>query len=122
MLRAPSNGVIRSRLMEVGDMASPQQPLFKLSLDTKKWVRAYVSEAELGRVYEGQSAEVYIDSFPDRPITGQIGYISGTAEFTPKTVQTDDLRTALLYEIRVYVNDEANVLRMGMPATVKVDG
>lgn len=103
-------------------MASPQQPLFKLSLDTKKWVRAYVSEAELGRVYEGQSAEVYIDSFPDRPITGQIGYISGTAEFTPKTVQTDDLRTALLYEIRIYVNDEANVLRMGMPATVKVDG
>lgn len=122
VLRAPSNGVIRSRLMEVGDMASPPQPLFKLSLDTKKWVRAYVSEAELGRVYEGQSAEVYIDSFPDRPITGQIGYISGTAEFTPKTVQTDDLRTALLYEIRIYVNDEANVLRMGMPATVKVDG
>ena len=121
VLRAPADGVIRSRLMEVGDMASPQQPVFKISLNTKKWVRAYVKELDLGRIYEGQSANVYIDSNPNKPITGQIGYISSTAEFSPKTVQTDELRTDLLYEVRVYVTDEDNVLRMGMPATVKID-
>ena len=120
-LIAPSDGVIRSRLLEVGDMASPQLAVFKLSLNDKKWVRAYVRETDLGKVHEGQKATVTIDSFPKDPIEGQVGYISGTAEFTPKTVQTDELRTSLLYEIRVYVSDSDNRLRLGMPATVRVE-
>ncbi len=120
-LVAPSDGVIRSRLLEVGDMASPQLAVFKLSLNDKKWVRAYIRETDLGKVHEGQKAQVVIDSFPNDPIEGQVGYISGTAEFTPKTVQTDELRTSLLYEIRVYVTDDANRLRLGMPATVRVE-
>ena len=99
---------------------SPQMAVFKLSLNDKKWVRAYVRETDLGKVHEGQKATVTIDSFPKDPIEGQVGYISGTAEFTPKTVQTDELRTSLLYEIRVYVSDPDNRLRLGMPATVRV--
>lgn len=120
-LRAPADGVIRSRLLEAGDMAAPSAPVFKLSLLDKKWVRVYVKEADLGKVYEGQEAKVYIDSLPDAPLTGQIGYIASTAEFTPKTVQTDELRTALVYEVRVYVDDADNVLRLGMPATVRLE-
>ena len=83
-------------------------------------VRAYVPETELGRVYEGQQARVYIDSLPGKAIGGQVGYISGTAEFTPKNVQTEELRTSLVYEVRVYVDDADNVLRLGMPATVRI--
>ncbi|MCI6097769.1 MAG: efflux RND transporter periplasmic adaptor subunit [Selenomonadaceae bacterium] len=119
-LQAPDDGVIRSRLLEAGDMASPSRPVFKLSLPGKKWVRAYVPETELGRVYEGQQARVYIDSLPGKAIGGQVGYISGTAEFTPKNVQTEELRTSLVYEVRVYVDDADNVLRLGMPATVRI--
>lgn len=119
-LQAPDDGVIRSRLLEAGDMASPSRPVFKLSLPGKKWVRAYVPEKELGRVYEGQQARVYIDSLPGKAIDGQVGYISGTAEFTPKHVQTEELRTSLVYEVRVYVDDADNVLRLGMPATVRI--
>lgn len=119
-LQAPDDGVIRSRLLEAGDMASPSKPVFKLSLLGKKWVRAYVPETELGRVYEGQQARVYIDSLPGKSIGGQVGYISGTAEFTPKNVQTEELRTSLVYEVRVYVDDADNVLRLGMPATVRI--
>ncbi|MCI6484349.1 efflux RND transporter periplasmic adaptor subunit [Anaerovibrio slackiae] len=119
-LQAPDDGVIRSRLLEAGDMASPSKPVFKLSLPGKKWVRAYVPETELGRVYEGQQARVYIDSLPGKAIGGQVGYISGTAEFTPKNVQTEELRTSLVYEVRVYVDDADNVLRLGMPATVRI--
>ena len=119
-LQAPDDGVIRSRLLEAGDMASPSKPVFKLSLPGKKWVRAYVPETELGRVYEGQQARVYIDSLPGKAIGGQVGYISGTAEFTPKNVQTEELRTSLVYEVRVYVDDTDNVLRLGMPATVRI--
>lgn len=119
-LQAPDDGVIRSRLLEAGDMASPSKPVFKLSLPGKKWVRAYVPETELGRVYEGQQARVYIDSLLGKAIGGQVGYISGTAEFTPKNVQTEELRTSLVYEVRVYVDDADNVLRLGMPATVRI--
>lgn len=119
-LQAPDDGVIRSRLLEAGDMASPSRPVFKLSLPGKKWVRAYVPETELGRVYEGQQARVYIDSLPGKAIDGQVGYISGTAEFTPKNVQTEELRTSLVYEVRVYVDDADNVLRLGMPASVRI--
>lgn len=121
-LQAPDDGVIRSRLLEAGDMASPSRPVFKLSLPGKKWVRAYVPETELGNIYEGQKARVYIDSRPGMAIQGQVGYISGTAEFTPKTVQTEELRTSLVYEVRIYVEDTDNLLRLGMPATVRIAG
>ena len=118
-LKAPADGVVRSRLLEPGDMAGPSAPVYKLSLLGKKWVRAYVKETDLPRIYEGQAAEVLVDGY-DGAIEGQVGYIADTAEFTPKTVQTDELRTALVYEVRVYVDDADNVLRLGMPATVKI--
>ena len=91
VLKAPADGVIRSRMHEPGDMVSPSSAIYKLSILDKKWVRVYVKESDLGRIHEGQSASVTIDSFKDKSIKGQIGYISSTAEFTPKTVQTDEL-------------------------------
>lgn len=118
-LRSPADGVIRSRLLEAGDMASPQSPVFKLSLLDKKWVRVYVSETALAKVYEGQRAVVRIDG-SDRELEGQVGYIADTAEFTPKTVQTEELRTSLVYEVRIYVDDQDNILRLGMPATASL--
>jgi HlyD family secretion protein len=81
----------------------------------------YVKESDLGRLHEGSKAKVTIDSYPDKAIEGQVGYISSTAEFTPKNVETKELRPALLYEVRVYVTDPDNLLRMGMPATVQID-
>ena len=120
-LKSPIDGVIRSRLQEPGDMASPQQITFLLAVNDKKWVRAYIQEKQLGYINEGMEVSVYIDSYSDKPIKGQIGYISSVAEFTPKTVQTAELRTSLLYEIRVYVKDSEDILRMGMPATIKIN-
>lgn len=119
-LKAPIDAVVRSRLLEPGDMASPQRPLYTLAITDNKWVRAYVSEVDLGRVRAGQSASVTIDSFPDEALTGQVGYIASVAEFTPKTVQTQDLRSSLVYEIRIHVDDPQDRLRLGMPATVQL--
>jgi len=119
-LRAPFDAVVQSRLMEPGEMASPAKPVFSLATTGTKWVRAYVSEPELSRVRQGQPAAIIIDSQPDRALEGWVGFISSVAEFTPKTVQTEDLRTSLVYEIRVFVKDAGNVLRLGMPVTVKI--
>ena len=117
-LAAPTDGVIRSRLMEPGDMASPQRPVFSLAITNPKWVRAYVSEPDLARVRPGMTGYVMVDGFPNRRFAGWVGFISPVAEFTPKTVQTEELRTSLVYEVRVFVKDTDNVLRLGMPATV----
>lgn len=119
-LYAPGNGIIRTRVVEVGEMTSPSQPAFSLSLTDQKWVRAYVSEPDLGRVKPGAAASVLSDSFPGKEYAGWVGHISPQAEFTPKSVQTEELRTALVYEVRVYVKDPDEELRLGMPVTVRL--
>ncbi len=121
VLRAPADAVVRSRLLEPGDMATPQRPVFALALTRPKWVRVYVSEADLGRIKPGMPASVFTDSHPDQPIAGKVGYIASVAEFTPKAVQTQELRTSLVYEVRVRVADKSDVLRLGQPATVRLD-
>ena len=120
-LYAPANGVIRSRLLEPGDMATSQRPVFALALTDPKWIRVYVSEVDLGKLKPGMAARVTTDSHPNETITGKVGYISSVAEFTPKSVQTEELRTALVYEVRVLVEDANNQLRLGQPATVTFD-
>ena len=118
-LKAPDNGIIQSRIIEPGEMAGPTRPAFILAKTDPKWVRAYVPEISLGLIREGMQAKVFSDTWPDRAFPGQIGFISPVAEFTPKTVETTDLRTKLVYEVRVYVADPENELRLGMPVTVK---
>jgi HlyD family secretion protein len=120
-LRAPTDAVVRSRLMEPGEMASPQKPVLSLAVTTPKWIRTYVGETELGRVKPGMAATVTTDSFPGKPIEGHVGYISSVAEFTPKTLQTEDLRTSLVYEVRIVIDDPDNLLRLGMPVTVNLE-
>jgi membrane fusion protein YbhG len=119
-LYAPSDGVIQDRLLEPGDMASPQEPVFTLALDDPLWVRAYVSETDLGKIREGMKAEVTTDSFPGKHYNGWIGFISPTAEFTPKTVETAEVRTKLVYQVRVFVHNPNGELRLGMPAVVTI--
>jgi HlyD family secretion protein len=119
-LYAPTEGVIQERILEVGDMASPQKTVYTVALTNPVWVRAYVSEPDLGKIFAGMKAHVVTDSFPDKKYEGWIGFISPTAEFTPKPVETQELRTKLVYQIRVFVKNPNNELRLGMPATVKI--
>jgi HlyD family secretion protein len=117
-LLAPLDAVVRSRIVEPGEMSSPQKSAFTLAIVDPKWVRAYVAEPDLGSVHEGMRAEVTVDAFHDRRFPAWVGFISPVAEFTPKSVETTELRSSLVYEIRVFVRDPGNELRLGMPATV----
>jgi membrane fusion protein PltH len=117
-LTAPLDAIVRSRIVEPGEIASPQKSAFTLAIIDPKWVRAYVSERDLGRVREGLRASITVDAFPGRAFEGWVGFISPVAEFTPKEVQTEELRSSLVYEIRVFVKDAKDELRLGMPATV----
>ena len=120
-LYAPSDGVVENRILEPGDMASPTTPVYTIALTNPLWVRAYVGETDIGKIALGMAAEVTTDSFPGQVYGAWVGFISPTAEFTPKSVETPQLRTALVYQLRVYVCDARNQLRLGMPATVHID-
>lgn len=120
-LVSPSDAVVRSRLLEPGEMVSPQRPVFNLAIVDPKWVRAYVSEPDLGKIRTGMSASISADSFPGLSFSGWVGFISSVAEFTPKAVETTELRSSLVYEIRVFVKDPRDQMRLGMPATVYLE-
>ncbi|WP_130099043.1 secretion protein HlyD [Siccibacter turicensis] len=120
-LVAPSPGTLLTRAVEPGSMLNAGSTALTLSLTRPVWVRAYVDERNLHRATPGQQVQVWTDGRPDKPYTGKIGFVSPTAEFTPKTVETPDLRTDLVYRLRIIVTDADDGLRQGMPVTVTFD-
>ena len=120
VLVATTAATVRTRLLEPGDMASPQTPVLSLAITNPKWVRAYIDEVDLPLIHPGQKAWIEVDGLPGHRFAGWVGFISPQAEFTPKSVETAQLRTSLVYEVRVFVKDPHDDLRLGMPATVIV--
>ena len=125
-LYAPEDGTIMVRVVEPGSNVQKGQPVYTMAKTNPVWVRAYVNEKDLGNIKYGQKVNVYTDTVnpqtgKKREYKGQIGYFSTVAEFTPKTVQSTDTRTDLVYRIRVYIYDIDEFLRQGMPVTIKVD-
>ena len=123
---SPDEGVVMVRVQEPGATVNKGQIVYSISKTKPVWIRAYVKESDLGNIKYGQNVQVYTDTV--NPQTGQkrkykgyVGYISPVSEFTPKTVQSTDLRTNLVYRIRVYIYDIDEYLRQGMPTTIKVD-
>lgn len=119
-LTAPSPGVVLSRVREAGAIVAAGETVFVLSLVDPVWIRSYVSGVDLGRIQPGMEVSVKTDTPGSPLLKGRIGFISTTAEFTPKTVETRELRTALVYRIRIVVNGAGDALRQGMPVTVSV--
>lgn len=118
VLKAPNDGIVLTRVCEEGSIVGEGAVVYKIALDTPVWVRTYVNEPDLGNVYPGQTATVLTDS--GKKYKGQIGFISPQAEFTPKNVETKQLRTDLVYRLRVVINKPDKGLRQGMPVTVKI--
>ncbi|ACR69791.1 secretion protein HlyD [Edwardsiella ictaluri] len=117
-LLAPSAGTVMTRAVEPGTMLAAGNTVFSVALTRPVWVRAYVDETHLNQAIPGTPIDLYIDG-RRQPYHGTIGFVSPTAEFTPKTVETPELRTALVYRLRVIVNDADDALRQGMPITLR---
>jgi HlyD family secretion protein len=118
---APTDGVILTRIREPGSVVQPSEPIYTLSVASPVWVRAYIEEPHLGQIYYGMSATIHTDTKGGPVYKGKIGFISPISEFTPKTVQTAQLRTDLVYRLRIYVDNPDHFLKQGMPVTVKLD-
>lgn len=117
-LVAPSAGVVLTRARQVGAVVGAGSVVFSLALSDPVWVRTYIGEPELGILRPGMAVGVTTDSHPGKVYRGTVGFVSPTAEFTPKSVETPELRTDLVYRVRVIVENPDDGLRQGMPVTV----
>jgi len=118
-LYAPADGIVRERLLEPGEWTSQFKPVFNFALTDPKWVRCYLRETQLAAYKLDHKCKVFLDG-REQPLEGWIGYISPTAEFTPKNIETDELRPTLVYETRVYVKDPEGILKLGAPVVVEL--
>lgn len=120
-VHAPTEGTILTRIREPGSVVNTGDPVYILSIHSPVWIRTYCTEPQLGLIYPGMIAEVFTDTQGGRVYQGRVGFISPVAEFTPKTVETTELRTDLVYRLRIYVDNPDLGLRQGMPVTVRFD-
>lgn len=121
VLKAPSAGQVLTRVREAGAIVQPGEIVYTVALTQPVRVRAYVAEPDLPRVRPGMRVTVHVDGSA-KPWPATIGYISPVAEFTPRTVQTEDQRADLVYRLRLTVDDPKNELRQGQPVTVTLPG
>lgn len=115
-LHAPANGVVMTRVLEPGTVVLPGAAIYSMAIDDEVWVRAFAPEPMLARVAPG--TEVTLASDSRRSYRGRVGYVSPAAEFTPKTVETPELRTQLVYRLRIRIENPDDGVRQGMPMTI----
>lgn len=117
-LQSPVAGMVSVRLAEAGEIVSPGKAILRIAELSQPWVRAYLNEKDLTRVRLGQAAQIRIDGLPGKVFEGRLTFISPTAEFTPKTVETHALRVDMVYRVKVQVDNPNGVLKLGQPADV----
>ena len=120
-LFSPVDGVVLTRNIEPGEMISAGTVVFSIMPNAKTKIKTFASEDVLSRIKIGDKVFVNIESMPDKKFKGHIGFISSEAEFTPKNIETKELRTSLMYRIRVIIDEPAPELKQGMPVTVSYD-
>jgi HlyD family secretion protein len=119
-LSAPISGIVLSKNIEPGEHVVPGTPVVNIADLANVWLRAYISETDLGRVKLGEQVRVTTDTYPGKSYDGRISFISSQAEFTPKSVQTPKERVKLVYRIKVDLQNPSQELKPGMPADAEV--
>ncbi len=120
IVRSPISGIITTKAVEIGEMIPLGTTIFVVADLSKAYLTIYVPEAMLGKIKLGQTADVSIDSYPNRIFNGRVIYISPEAEFTPKNIQTRDERLKLVYAVKIEIENKENILKAGMPADAKL--
>lgn len=117
---SPVNGIVSKKYVEAGEIVNINSSLIKVSdLETVN-LMIYVNETELGKVKLGQTADITTDTYKDKVYKGKIIFISPEAEFTPKTIQTQDERTKLVFGVKIEIPNSQFELKPGMPADSKI--
>ncbi len=119
-LYAPNDGIVLTRAYEIGAIVNKGTPIIDLAITNEYWVRSYIDEKYLGLIKPDSTAIVTTDS-TDKKYKAKVSFISAQAEFTPKSVQTEELRTQLVYRIRLILQNPDDNIRQGMPVTIEFE-
>ncbi|EFU69056.1 HlyD family secretion protein [Aliarcobacter butzleri JV22] len=119
VIKAPVDGVILTRFKEIGAITNAGESILEIAKTDEFWVRAYIDEKNLGNIKPGLKMSIKTDSRSEN-YEGVIGFISPVAEFTPKNIETQELRADLVYSFRVIVKNPDDKIRQGMPVTLKI--
>ncbi len=122
IILAPTAATVTHRVVEPGEFVTVGAPLLKLTNLDRVTLTIYINEQQLGLVKPGQHAAVRTDGLPDRALDGIVTYISPTAEFTPKNVQTKEERTKLVFAVKIEVTNTEGILKPGLPADARLTG
>jgi HlyD family secretion protein len=121
VVRAPFDGLVTIRHRDPGETVIAGAPVVTVMDPADRWVLIYVREDAIGRVAVGQAASIGSDTWPDREYEGRVTFIASEAEFTPATVQTEEERVKLVYQVKVQViGDPEGDLKVGTPADVRL--
>jgi HlyD family secretion protein len=116
-LRAPSAGIVTSRLREPGEVVAAGAPVLEITDLDRLYLKVYVPEVQIGRLRLNLSARVHTDAFPAEAFPATVRHIASRAEFTPKEVQTPDERVKLTYAVKLYLDaNPEHRLTPGLPA------
>jgi HlyD family secretion protein len=115
----PQPGTVLVKFAEAGEVASIGRPLYKIADMENMKLKVYISGDQLPHIRLGQQVEVLIDedSRNNRELSGKVSWISESAEFTPKTIQTKEERVNLVYAVKVLVINDGS-LKIGMPGEI----
>lgn len=115
---SPAEAEVSVMDLHAGEILSPNKAIATLTRLDCVWTRVYIPEKELGRVYVGQNVSVRADSYPGKEFGGKVVQIPGTAEFTPRNVQTAEERSNQVFGLKVNIDNKDRLLRGGMNAEV----
>ncbi|GHT88921.1 hemolysin secretion protein D [Alphaproteobacteria bacterium] len=121
ILKAPVDGTILTRNIEPGEMISSGTPAFSIMPAENQKVKTFANEKTLTQIKTNDKVLIHLESLPEKSFKGHIGFISPDAEFTPKNIETTELRTSLVYRIRIVMDEFSPELKQGMPVTVKLE-
>jgi HlyD family secretion protein len=119
-ITAPSNGTVTLKAVEPGEFVTMGMNILRLTYLDRVKLTIYVNETDLGKIKLGQTAKVTIDANPNKSLDGIVVYISPTAEFTPKNVQTKEERTKLVFGVKIEINNPDGALKPGLPADATI--
>jgi HlyD family secretion protein len=121
-IKAPVDGVIDSRHVEIGELVSSGSPVVSIIKPDEKWIRIYVPAVDLARINLGEEYTIRLDTYTDRTFKGKVSFISQDAEFTPKNVQIKKERVKQVYEVRLDIVDNPDLVKTGMEGDVILKG
>jgi HlyD family secretion protein len=121
LAEAPVDGVVLNKNVELGEVINAGVPVLTIGDVARPWLRAYLTEKQLGRVKLGGKVRVTTDSFPGKVYPGRVTFIASEAEFTPKQIQTPEERIKLVYRIKVELDNPNQELKLNMPVDAVID-